>query len=157
MKNLRYFVIAWLVPVAVLLGSCTQHDGNIEEWFGSWHLESIYIDGELDREYAANQEQDVRQIMISFQSGVFQMAYIGSSQIFGKWSYAGETLTLIADPNSVGYINPAYLNPFPTVMYFPANVYQLEITVTELNGRTMQWQHIDPAGRLITYNFRKYP
>lgn len=155
--KIKHIFSCILVLFAILTSGCTHNDGDIGEWFGSWHLEQILINGEPDEEYATNQEQDKLQVMVSFQSSVFFIGYIGSSEIYGSWSYAGETLTLIADTNSVGYLNPNYLTPFPKVLGFPEGVEQVEVTVTNISGKTMQWQFIDPEGRLRTYNFRKYP
>lgn len=150
----RFLFISLLV---VVLCGCTQNDGHIGPWFGSWHLESMLIDGETDDTYADLQAEDKMQVMVSFQGKVFNMGYIGGSEIYGSWSYAGETLTLVANYNAGSGYNSPNFNPYPIVMHFPRGIEQLEITVTAINSRTMQWQHIDPEGRLITYNFRKYP
>lgn len=136
---------------------CTQPDGKIGDWFGSWYLEEMMIDGETDEDYASNKQEDRLQVMISFQSNVFNIGYLNGSAIYGTWSYAGEILTLIAGYNSGSGYNSLYFNPYPIVMHFPAEIEELEITVTKLTGRIMQWQHTDTQGRLITYNFRKYP
>lgn len=145
--------IAFMLLCTVISTGCTMHDGNIGEWFGSWHLEEMLIDGEIDREYADNRANDQKQVMVSFQGTIFQMAYIESSELYGSWSYSGEVLTLIAGK---GYESP-YFNPYPIVLHFPADVEQVEITVTHISGKTMQWQLIDQNGDLITYNWRKYP
>ena len=132
---------------------CTKTDGDIGDWFGSWHLETILINGEEEASYSENPE-----IMFSFQGNIFNAAYMERSEIYGSWSYAGEVLTLIADYNAGGGANLTHLfNPFPVVMHFPADVDKIEITVTEINSKTMQWQFINQNGNLLTYNFRKYP
>lgn len=142
-----------LAVVMFLLSGCTKPDGDIGDWFGSWHLTSIMIDGEEEAAYSENPE-----IMVSFQGKVFNMAYIDRAEIYGSWSYAGEVLTLIAGYNAGGGSNIHYLfDPFPVVMHFPSDVEQIEITVTHIGRKSMQWQYIDQNGRLLTYNFRKYP
>lgn len=158
MKNRNLFNIIILCLLAVICTGCTQPDGNIGDWFGSWYLEEMLIDGEIDSEYAEDKASNERlQILISFQSNVFNVAYLNGSAIFGTWSYAGETLTLIASYDAgSGNVSP-YFDPYPIVMHFPKGVEELEITVTRLESRRMQWQRIDPQGRLITYNFKKYP
>ena len=140
----------------MLFSGCMQHDGYIGDWFGSWHLEEMLIDGEVDEQYAENQKNDDKQVMVNFQGKIFNMAYIQGSEIYGTWSYAGEILTLIASYHSGnGYNNPIWFTPYPVVLHFPADVEQIEITVNYINGKTMQWQYIDQNGRLITYNWRK--
>lgn len=150
MKKTIYLL---LMVIAIATTGCTQDDGYIGDWFGSWHLESILIDGEPEAAYSENPE-----IMFSFQGEVFNAAYIDRAEIFGTWSYAGEVLTLIAGYNAGGGASYKHLfNPFPVALHFPADVEQIEITVTHINGDTMQWQYIDQNGNLLTYNFRKYP
>lgn len=147
-----------LIIAATATSSCTQPDGYIGKWFGSWYLEEMLIDGEIDQQYATNKENDTRQVMISFHGKIFNMAYLGGTEIYGSWSYAGEVLTLIANyGEGSGSDYPNLFNPFPVVMHLPADVEQVEITVTHIGSKTMQWQYIDQNGRLITYNFKKYP
>lgn len=135
----------------LLFSQCTQPGGYIGDWFGSWHLESIEINGETDEDYKGN-------LMVSFQGKIFDFGYLDSVEIYGTWSYAGEILTLIAGYDAGTGSNMNHLfNPFPTSMHFPAEVDQIEITVTHIGSKTMQWQYIDQNGQLITYNFRKYP
>ena len=142
-----------MITVALMAGSCSTTDGDIGEWFGSWHLETIMINQEEDSSYSANPE-----IMFSFQGKIFNCSYMERAEIYGSWSYAGEILTLIASYNAGSGANVSYLfNPFPVAMHFPADVDQIEITVTQLTSKTMQWQYIDPEGKLLTYNFKKYP
>lgn len=151
--NLRKYVLPLLIGVfSIMLSGCTQHDGYIGKWFGSWHLEEIIIDGQEDTSYSDNSR---RQVMVSFQGQIFNMAYVEGSEIYGSWSYEGETLTLITQLEEAP--SSASFNPYPVVLFFPADVEQVEITVTSLESRTMQWQRIDPNGRLVTYNFKKYP
>lgn len=141
------------IIVTLMPSGCTKTDGDIGYWFGSWHLETILINGEEEASYSNNPE-----IMFSFQGNIFNAAYMERNEIYGSWSYAGEILTLIAGYNAGGGAsNPNLFNPFPIAMHFPADVDQIEVTVTEINGKTMQWQYIDQNGDLLTYNFRKYP
>ena len=148
-------IISALFIISFFASSCTHLDGDIGDWFGSWHLEQMLIDGQIDETYAKNQKNV--QVMISFQGKVFNIAYLNGDEIYGTWSYAGEILTLIAGYNTGGGSNSSLFNPFPVVLHLPADVEQIEITVTRINGSTMQWQYIDQNGQLITYNWRKYP
>lgn len=154
MKKILLFICLIILLVS---SGCTRPEGDIGDWFGSWHLEEMLIDGELDEQYAQYQEHDIRQVMISFHGDIFNIAYInGGFEQYGSWSYAGEILTLIVEHYDLIENNP-WFNPYPSVLHFPADVEQVEITVTQIGSKTMQWQLIDQNGRLITYNFRKYP
>ena len=155
MKRIRYCFL--LMISVIMLSGCTHPDGDIGEWFGSWHVEEIIINGELDETYAQNREENRLQVMVNFQGKIFNMAYIEGTEIYGSWSYAGEVLTLVASYNAGSGNGTSLFEPFPTVLHFPADVEQVEITVTYINGKTMQWQLIDQSGRLITYNLKKYP
>ena len=136
-----------------LFNSCSDPDHTDSVLLGSWHLETIMLNGETDISYMDNPE-----IMVSFQGNIFNMAYMERAEIYGSWSYAGEILTLIANYKAGSGANIGYLfNPFPVAMKFPAGIEQLEITVTAIEGGKMQWQYINDEGDLLTYNFRKYP
>lgn len=149
--------ITLLLAVIALFGcnSCTHLDGDIGDWFGSWLLEEILIDGKPDEAYNPNHSEE-NLVMVSFQGKVFNMAYLDSSEIYGSWSYAGEILTLVASYNA-GTNDSVNFNPYPKVLHFPEGEEQLEITVTYIKSKTMQWQYIDQNGNLLTYNFKKYP
>lgn len=156
---MKYKILKSLLSIIIIAisTSCTQPEGHIGDWFGSWHLEEMLINGEIDQEYADYQKEDRWQVMVSFHGNIFNMAYLNGSEIYGTWNYAGEILTLIANYNTgSGYQSPDF-NPYPTILHFPADVEQVEITVTSIGSKTMQWQLIDQNGKLITYNFRKYP
>ena len=80
------------------------------------------------------------------------------ADIYGSWEYAGETLTLdVSYKAGNSATNPQFFDPFPVQMHLPAAVEQVEITVTSISNRQMQWQYIDQNGDLLTYNLKKYP
>lgn len=140
-----------LLLFCCVLSGCTQPDGYIGDWFGSWHLEEIIVDGTADDNYK-------KDIAFNFQSKIYSCGFLSLVEVYGNWSCAGETLTLIAgyQDRDNYYVNLLY-DPFPKVMQLPSGVDQVEITVTYINSRTMQWQHVNQHGQLMTYNFRKYP
>ncbi len=52
MKRIQYIGMLMLAIVTALASpSCTRNNGDIGDWFGSWRLESIDIDGTSDPEY----------------------------------------------------------------------------------------------------------
>lgn len=157
----KFFIKILIVPIVVLsvilLTQCTQPEGNIGKWFGSWYLEEMLINGSLDEEYASNKEEGKLQVLVSFQGNVFNMSYLNGAAIYGTWSYSGEILTLVASYNAGGGYDSPDFNPYPVVLRFPEGIEQMEITVSYLYSRSMRWQLIDQEGNLITYNFKKYP
>ena len=159
---MKFRAFGIIFMTTVLLSGCTQPEGNIGHWFGSWYLQEILIGGEIDKDYegylADDKTLDRLDVLVSFQGNVFNMGYLNGNTIYGTWSYAGETLTLIASYNAGGGYEDSRFNPYPKVLYFPAGEEEMEITVTKLTSRTMQWQYTDQAlGKVITYNFKKYP
>lgn len=159
MKKRKIFRNVWMLAVVMmpLLTGCTQPNGYIGNWFGSWYLEEILIDGEPDPEYGISISSETKPIMVSFQGKVFNMAYIDAFEIYGSWVYAGETLTLNASYDNGSGSGASYFTPFPVAMHFPKGVDVIEVTVTKLEKRVMQWQYVDPEGQLLTYNFTKRP
>lgn len=153
-------ILKTISAVTVFLGmtmavtSCMDADPTDPPiWLGSWHLETMAVNGEPDTEYNEDPE-----IMASFEGNVFNLAYIERAEIYGSWSYAGETLTLIASYNAGSGANVTYLfNPFPVAMKFPEGLEEVEITVTSLQKKRMQWQYIDKNGDLRTCDFVKFP
>lgn len=149
-----------LCCVALLMQSCTQCDGDIGPWYGSWHIEAISIDGAEDVAYNG-------EIIVSFQGKIFNMGYAAeftvSNEEFGTWVYAGDTLTL-----SLGYNNgdasdvllpngDKVFDPFPTPLHFASGEKTVTLKVLSNDGSKMCWQYTDPEGHLLTYSLRKYP
>lgn len=150
-------LLAVIVLLPAALTSCLQKNGDIGPWFGSWYLEEILINGEPDAAYESNKANRQHEVMVNFQGDIFNMAYIGGSEVYGSWSYAGEILTLVASEGEGSGFNSPLFNPYPQVMHFPADEYMIEITVRSMTSKKMEWQYIDQNGRLLTYNFVKYP
>lgn len=150
--------ITLILCTIFLSTSCTRPEGDIGDWFGSWYLEEMLINGEPDEEYMDDKASEEKmQVMVSFQGNIFNMGYLNGNHIYGVWSYAGEILTLNASYHAGGGYQDERFDPFPKVLHLPGGVEQVEITVTTISNRTMQWQYIDQNGDLITYNFKKYP
>lgn len=139
------------VLLALCLQGCTQADGYIGDWFGSWHLEEVAIDGEPNESYDGS-------LIISFQGNLVKMTVIDRGDVFGTWEEAGETLTLNLSYGAGNAVHATWLfNPFPVMLLLPEGVDIIEMDVVTLKSKTMEWQYIDPDGRLLTYSFKKYP
>lgn len=140
-----------LAVTSFTLQSCMQWNGDIGVWFGSWYLESMYVDGKSDPDYKDN-------IMISFQGKIIDLAYIEVGESVGTWNYEKPELTLILgfDAGS-GASLPQLFDPFPVSLHFPSGINEVKVNVTTINSKEMQWQYLSPQGALITYNFKKYP
>lgn len=80
-----------LVMIMLATPSCMQHNGNIGEFFGTWKLTSLEIDGEEAPNYEGN-------TFFQFQTDVIRISRIEPHQVFthryGQWTRTGETLCL---------------------------------------------------------------
>ena len=157
MKTTKAILLTAILFTLPAVTGCTQPDGYIGDWFGTWYLEEMLLDGEPDQVYADFKAKDEHQVVVSFQANVVNFSYLNGSEIYGTWSYAGDTLTLISSYSSGAGHTSYWFDPYPIVMHFPSGQDQLEVTVTRLGSRAMQWQYVIPSGQLVTYNFRKYP
>lgn len=89
---MRFLKPIYLLAMAGLAG-CTSNNGNIGDWFGTWHLLEIKVDGTADPAYQGN-------IFWQFQSDVINMTeltlggYHDRTNHWGIWSQQGKTLCL---------------------------------------------------------------
>lgn len=154
MKKLK---MLFFLGLSVTLSSCTQPDGYIGKWFGSWYLYEILIDGEVDKEYADSQGTYTNsEITISFQGKIFDFAYVGSLELIGSWEYSGNILILDASYNAgSGAGHSDRFTPFPRSLHFPEGQEVVQVEVSSLQSGSMQWRYISPEGITYTYNFKK--
>lgn len=147
MRILKYLT---LIVICIGLGGCMQHNGHIGDWFGTWKLTSLEIDGAADPTYQDN-------IFFQFQTDIVCINVVNpaiscsSSKTFGRWSDEGTTLkldfTYTADQQSSQFIPPeeTYLN-------YDVNILSIE----EKSSRKMVWTyHIPKSGKTITYTLKK--
>ncbi len=76
------FLSPLLVIITVILNGCTRNNGDIGEWFGTWKVTEITIDGAVDTTYQGN-------MFWMFQTSVICMRTIddnhGYSDHWGTW------------------------------------------------------------------------
>lgn len=90
---MRNLIKTFAVLTLMLFGasSCMQHNGDIGEFFGTWKLTSITIDGQQDISYEGT-------TFFQFQTDVIRISRIEPHQLFthryGQWTRDGETLCL---------------------------------------------------------------
>ena len=163
-----------LCALVALIGSltlcgCSQNDGYIGEYFGSWVFDEITVDGEPEAGYEGN-------LMISFQSSLFQMDLVvdvlevddegkyvnnGGEMIMGIWKEEGRTLTFSVYPkqcnhkitNKDGKPVPA----FPDMSGFGSGTddnLTVTLTIEKKTSDRMVWTRTDAGGRLWRYTLR---
>lgn len=135
--------------VCLSLTGCMQHNGHIGNWFGTWKLTSLEIDGAPDDAYQDN-------IFFQFQSDIVRVVTVNTelstayNACFGTWHQDDSTLILdfgyTADEN-------AQFTP-PTITGFARGENILHIS--ESGSRTMVWTMQKPDSETtITYRLKK--
>lgn len=135
-----------LAVIVLTLGGCMQHNGDIGDWFGTWKLEAMTIDGAEDPSYEGN-------IFFKFQTGLVSMVevypYQEYTDRFGTWQEVGSTLIL-----DFGYTsdNKEAFTPLPaTRLAADENL----LNIDHKSSRSMRWTLHKPDGSTITYSLKK--
>lgn len=144
MRNLIKIILFAVATVS--LGSCMQHNGYIGDWFGTWKVESIYVNGEPDTTYAEN-------MFFQFQTDIVRIVevedYQNGRSCYGSWEEEGSTLILHFEytANSNAIFTPL------SASYLNRDVNVLEIT--EKSARKMQWTFDKNDSTTIFYSLKK--
>lgn len=80
-----------MVAEMLSMTSCTENNGDIGMWFGTWHVERIDMDNSPIDEYNGND-------FFQFQSTVFQLRYTddlhAEMQTTGRWQDNGKEIVV---------------------------------------------------------------
>ncbi len=135
-----------LILCFLFLCSCMQHNGYIGDWFGTWHLESITVDGVEDAAYQGN-------YFFQFQADKVRISEVNPSypenvrECFGSWEASGDVLELNFSYTGVGQ----YWTPWPET-YLPPAVNFLEINKMTNKRLTLTLSLPD---KTVIYQLRK--
>lgn len=130
----------------VLLSGCMHNNGDIGNYFGTWHVESISVDDESDLNYSGN-------IFFQFQSDVVRLVENRGNndltEFFGTWVDNGADIVL-----NFGYKvdteSDVYNIPSVTRLVKGENI----INVTYSGSSKMKWSFTSD-GHNITYTLNK--
>ena len=151
---MKQFIIIMIAAIGWMLSSCTHNNGNIGPWFGTWKLNAITIDGEIDNEYADNDN-----LVWKFQSTVIEMQEILPMHVtadhFGTWTQTSDrtvemNFTYHDGLNPDGY---PYYTP-PASSHLPRGVFVMDIL--ELTSSKMHLQYRANDGTIYTYYLKKW-
>lgn len=146
MRILRLLIITALLG----LSGCMQHNGRIGDWFGTWKLTSIDVNGAEDTNYENN-------IFFQFQTDVVRIVAVDADtsnsfkDYFGSWSDDGTTLVL-----NFGYtadnMDGNFAPPAITRLDRKENI----LHVNKESSRAMTWtlQKSD-SNQTVTYRLKK--
>lgn len=131
-----------LLATLLVLGSCTRNHGDIGPWFGTWHVESINVDGA-----PVTVEGDY---FFQFQSKVFRVSQVGDHEqlveSFGTWDEGDDgTMTITFPDPDVFYISMPGLEA--------SNIF----TVTMVSSREVIFSRVTTDGSSVVYHLHKQP
>lgn len=141
-----------LILVAVAFCSCRVNNGDIGDFFGSWLLYSMTVDGQeadgFDQESTFWEFQN-NIILISQVDDLFE-----KNERWGTWVDEGNRL-LLNFTHSENGIAPG-TGPYraPEWLYFPENEI-IGLTFTERTSKQMALSWQDQSGHTIVYSLRK--
>lgn len=143
---LTALLIATVSSLLISLSACTQNDGNIGIYFGSWTFESIEVDGNELPDYENGD------LMIAFQSNIFRMDYENKptpeiKTMFGTWSEDADHIILDGSADHKEGEFPPLLGVDPNGVF--------TFRILEKKGKTMIWQRTDDEGRTWTYRLKR--
>lgn len=142
-----------LIAIAALPQACVHNDGNIGDWFGTWRLESIKINGTPDAGY--NQY-----IIWKFQSDMVLMVEADDvlhekDEHFGTWRQEGDILELNYSYNNEGSTVQAPTYTPPASTHLPAGISVLSII--KLSKGEIQLLYTSPeTGDEYFYTLKKW-
>lgn len=149
MRILIRHLLAGIIACLTLSG-CMQHNGDIGDWFGTWKLESITIDGTLNADYQGN-------IFFQFQTDKVRIVAIDlelpatRTECFGMWTESDRTLTI--DLSYTSDSNPGHFNPMPESMLAKGiNTFSID----SKSSKQMQWTMLNGnSERTVSYTLKK--
>lgn len=141
-----------LILICGLLSSCTQNNGNIGPYFGSWLQYEMTIDGEKVTDFNPDET------FWEFQNNIIEISRVnGMYEKNGRWgTWEERDGHLLLNYTHSDDNNPAGQGAYraPEWLYFPSNtVINLTILSNKSGRMTLEWH--DSDGKIIRYYLRK--
>lgn len=144
--------ITILSIIFVALTACRVNNGDIGDYFGSWHLENMTIDGSVPEDF------DPEATFWEFQNNIIRVLRVefmySYNNSWGTWSESNGQLILdfnhyssTDEPGTGIYASPTWIG-FPS-----GELIRLKFISRNSHRMTLQWP--DPDGRIYTYSLRK--
>lgn len=151
-KNILKYLM--LLPLALLLGSCTHNDGNIGPWFGTWGMTAMTVDG------VPYGTTDRGQTLWEFQSHLVRISRIDAHQTFTGYSWGtweerdGHLLLDFTHPdNSTPEGDQGEYRAPDWLLMPPGQV--IDLAITDNRSRIKSLKYTDPDGKIIIYTIKK--
>lgn len=142
------------ILAAIILATvcgCTKNDGDIGHLFGSWLIQEITVDGNIDSSYGGN-------VVWAFQSSLIRMSVVlphhQVDNYMGSWSRVNNKLTLNYTYSSSGSASGTGEYGFAPGLHLPENGI-VELTVITEGAKSMTLQYDKTDGTSIVYRLSK--
>lgn len=150
MKNLISILL--FLTVIISTPGCTQNDGDIGPWFGTWRLEQILVNGTPDSGYN-------RDILWKFQADVISMVAVNDVthtviSSWGTWTHTDNTLTLNFTYSDTDNPAGSYKYTPPTATHLPAAISRLQ--VVSLSKGEIVLEYVSEQNINYTYKLAKH-
>lgn len=154
MQTVKKWILIATASLLLIVGldGCTQNNGDIGPWFGTWKLDSMTINGAPDTEYAGN-------VLWKFQANLLSMIRVFGSheqyEMYGTWSEPQPGVLRIefiysddAEPEgSMKY------SPLPET-HLPPGISDLDIL--EMKGSRLYLRYLSAGGTVYEYRLTKW-
>lgn len=150
MKSL--YKILTLAAILFTATACTRNNGDIGDWFGTWKLDNITIDGVPDKNYGDN-------VVWKFQSDIISMCLINDAEHssiarWGTWQQVDDRIILNFTYKD-DEIEPGtnIYQPIQSI-YLPGGI--MELTVVTLSRSKIVLRYTSADNIVYTYSFSKW-
>ncbi len=142
-------LLSLLITVSLMLSAgCMQNNGDIGDFFGTWKVTSIKVDGIEDASYQGN-------IFFQFQTSVVRVVehrpHGDLTEYFGAWSDEGASILIINFGFSVDPVSEVYDIPAAARMIRGVNT----VRMTDRSSRKMTWTFTSANGETVSYRLSK--
>ena len=144
MKRIYHILIMILVTIACTLSySCTRNNGDIGDWFGTWRVDELTVDGEPDPNYGPPY------MIFKFQSSIVSIVWPDEAShsvpgCTGTWEQQGNKLLLRFD---YGQFSPTAASHLPEVG---------TLDILKLSRSTIELEYHSPQGITYYYKLKKW-
>jgi hypothetical protein len=148
----RLLNILLLLTALSFMSGCTHNNGDIGDWFGTWKLQSIDINGVADESYQAN-------VFWKFQNDIISMAQANdelhtADTRYGTWTQHDDQLLLdFGHSDNSTAAGQGQYQPLPAV-YLPSG--QSTLTIVDLDSSKLTLRYVAANEIVYTYHFKKW-
>lgn len=144
---MRTLTSCLIATVMLFLAGCMHNNGYIGNWFGTWHVTEITIDGVKSETYADN-------MFFKFQTDICDIVTVGDhnyySEHFARWSETDNILTIDFSYTDEFY-PPSFNPPAESMLESGPNLFEVRKKGNSLIYLT---RHTS-SGETIVYTLKK--